>query len=322
MARARRLEDELRQAEALRHSQPGADATRAVIAALGHRSGLVVAAAARAAAALSCAEALPALLAALDPLYRDPLERDPKCHGKLALVAALDELGHADAEPFLAAVRHVQLEPVWGGREDSAPALRIRAAQALCRLGHHALYRVLGDLLVDPVGEVRGAAAQLLGALGGERSALLLRVRVAVGEAPERSDVLADHLAALLQCDGEASLSLAAGLLASPDRAIAGVAALAIGTSRLPAGLAPLRAALERCLDHQLRRTLVDAIALLRSEAALDALLAVVADADADLAVHAATALRLYRDRPVAEQRIAAAVAARGERRIAQAWEA
>lgn len=320
MARARRLEDELRQAEALRHRPAGAEATREILAALAHRSGLVVGAAARAVQAHRCEQALPAMLVALDGLYIDPAERDAKCHGKLALVAALDELGHADAAPFLRAVRHVQMEPVWGGQEDSAPPLRIRAAQALVRLGHHTLYRILGDLLVDPVGEVRGAAAQMLGALGGERAALLLRLRVAVGEEPDRADVLADHLAGLLACDGEASLPLVTVLLTDEDRAIAAAAALAVGGSRLPAALAPLLDALDRSIDRQLRRSQVDAIALLRSEAAVDALLVLLADGDQELAVHAAGALRLYRDREAVVRRVEVAIAMRGDARIAKRW--
>lgn len=320
MARSRRFEDELRAAEGLRRLPPGAEAERAVAAALQHRSGLVVAAGARAAAAHRCEALLPLLAAALERLYIDPAERDPKCHGKLALVAALDDLGHADADPFLHAVRHRQPEPVWGGQEDSAPPLRVRAAQALARLGHHALHRVLGDLLVDEVGEVRGAAAQMLGALGGERAALLLRLRVAVGEERDRADVLADHCAGLLACDGEASLGLVAGLLDADDRAVAGAAALALGGSRLPAALEPLRAALGRSVDRQLRRALVDAIGLLRSEAAAEALLGLLAEGDDELAVHAVGALRLYRDRAALARRVEEALARRGDARAAARW--
>lgn len=322
MARTRRLEDELRAAEGLRRLPPGPDATRAVLAALAHRSGLVVAAAARAAAAQRCEPALPPMCAALERLYEDPAGRDPKCHGKLALVAALDELGHADAVPFLRAVRHVQMEPVWGGQEDSAPPLRIRAAQALVRLGHHELYRILGDLLVDAVGEVRGAAAQMLGALGGERAALLLRLRVAVGEERDRADVLADHMAGLLACDGAVSLPLVAHRLRDDDRAVAGAAALALGGSRLPAALGELLQVLPRSVDRQLRRAIVDAIALVRSEQAVEALLDLLREGDAELAGHAAGALRLYRDRAAVVRRVEEALAARGDAAVGARWAA
>lgn len=307
MARARGLDAELHAAEALLRAPDDAGMARA----LTHRSGHVVAAAAKAVAAHRREAHLPAVLAALDRLYDDPVERDPQCRGKLACVDVLDQLGHGEGEPFLRAVHHVQLEPVWGGRQDSAPPLRIRAVQALVRLGHHALWRELGALLVDPVGEVRGAAAQILGQLGGERAVLLLRLRLAVGDAD--TDVLPDYATGLLAAEGAAAVAAVAPLLAHRDRAVAGGAALALGGSRLPEALAPLRAALARCPDRQLARTLVDAIALQRSEAAAEALLGLLAGEDGELARAAAKGLRLYQDRAAIRQRTMAALAQRND---------
>lgn len=316
MARRRRLDDELAAAEALLRVPDQAGLARA----LAHRSGHVVAAAARAVAAQRAEAHLPALLAALDRLYEDPVERDPQCRGKLSCIEALDQLGHGDGGPFLRAVRHVQMEPVWGGRQDSAPPLRIRAAQVLVRLGHHQLFRLLGDLLVDPVGEVRGAAAQILGQVGGERAALLLRLRLAVGDADV--DVLPDYATGLLAVEGASAVPAVAALLAHRDRAVAGGAALALGGSRLPEALAPLREALGTCVDRQLARSLIDAIALLRSEAAAEALLTLLAGGDGELALVAARGLRLYRERPAMRERITAALAADMDGRLARAvWE-
>jgi HEAT repeat protein len=318
MAKGKRFEAELHAAEALRHLPPGAEATAGIRAALGHPRGLVVAAGARAAAAHRLEGIGNELHAALGRLYIDPVERDPQCRGKLALVNALDELGDGDPTAFLRAARHVQMEPVWGGSQDSAPPLRIRATQALLRLGHHGLYRLLGNLLADPVGEVRGAAAQMLGALGGERAALLLRLRLAVGDAD--ADVLADDAAGLLACEGLDALPLVVAQLGHDDRAAVGGVALALGGSRLPEALAPLLAALRDCSDHQLCRTLIDAIALLRSDAAAEELLALLATGSNHEALAAAKALRLYRDRSRLAERAEAAVAARRDDRLLRAW--
>lgn len=321
MARRVSVEERLRQAEALRHLPPGPESERGIRAALAERSALVVAAGARAAAAHRLDGLLPELLAALPPLYAKPVESDPRCHGKLALITALDELECDDPAPFLQAVVHRQPEPVWGGSEDSAPPLRIRAAQALVRLGRHDLYRILGDLLTDPVGEVRGAASLLLGGIGGERAILLLRLRVAVGEIPDEAAALGDHLAGLLACDGEASLGLAAVWLGHRERAVAAHAALAIGASRLAGGFALLHDRLQSCVDARLRRDLIEAISLLRSDPAAELLLELLAGDDAEDAVHAAKALRLYRDRPALALRVGQAIAGRKDARVSAAWE-
>ena len=315
MAKAKRFEADLRAAEALRQVPDPAG----IRTALANASGLIIAPAARAVLAHRMDVYEPAMLIALDRLYADPVEHDPQCRGKLALVTALDELGCGDAEPFLRAARHVQLEPVWGGSQDSAPPLRIRAAQALVRLGHHGLYRLLGDLLVDAVGEVRGAAAQMLGAIGGERAALLLRLRVAVSD-PD-VDVLADYAAGLLACEGAEGVALVVTLLDHDDRAVVGGVALALGGSRLPEALAPLLDALGQAGDRQLCRTLIDAIALLRSEAAAAALLTLVAEGDGEKSLAAVRGLRLYRDRSAIVERVGAVITARGEARLLRAWE-
>jgi len=314
VARANRFEVELRAAEALVKAPDQAGIARA----LAHASGHIVAPAARAVLAHRLDGFMPAMLAALDRLYLDPCEHDQQCRGKLALITALDELGHGDSGIFLRAARHVQLEPVWGGSQDSAPPLRIRAAQALVRIGHHGLYRLLGDLLIDGIGEVRGAAAQILGQIGGERAVLLLRLRLAVGD--KDVDVLADYAAGLLAAEGAEAVPLVAGLLGHDDRAVAGGVALALGGSRLPEALAPLRQALADCLDRQLCRTLVDAIALQRSEAAAEALLGLLTDGDGEQRLAAAKGLRLYRDRPQLVARIESALAACGDGRLRAAW--
>jgi len=318
MARSNRFEVDLHAAEALRQMPPGPALLAGIDKALGHASGLVIAPAARAIVAHRLDGFDAALRTALDRLYVDPGDRDPQCRGKLALISALDELGCGEAELFLRAARYVQMEPVWGSSQDSAPPLRIRAAQALVRLGHHGLYRLLGELLTDLVGEVRGAAAQMLGAIGGERAALLLRLRLVVGDADV--DVLADYAAALLACEGAEAVPLVVPLLRHDDRAVVGGIALALGGSRLPEALDPLRALLRQTADRQLCRTLIDAIALQRSEAAAETLLGLLTDSDAEQAMAAVKGLRLYRDRPAIAARVQAGVDSRRDGRLVQAW--
>ena len=76
-------------------------------------------------------ELAPDLLRAFDRLMEKPVERDPQCWGKNAIVQALVALEHREAAPFVRGIRHIQIEPVWGGQEDTAPTLRGTCALAL-----------------------------------------------------------------------------------------------------------------------------------------------------------------------------------------------
>src|ERR1043165_2301602 len=99
-------------------------ATPATVAALrtalAARVGLVIGKAANVAGELRIRELIPDLLAAFGRLFENPLERDPQCWGKNGIAKALTELDYRESEPFLRGSRHEQLEPVWGGREDTA----------------------------------------------------------------------------------------------------------------------------------------------------------------------------------------------------------
>ncbi|HAT09420.1 MAG TPA: hypothetical protein DCS97_02230 [Planctomycetes bacterium] len=293
----RGVEARIKAAEQLLRLPPDLPATRAALA---DRSSLVVAAAARAAAKHGLDGLQTDLLAALDRHYCDPVENDPQCHAKSALVEALAALGHLAAATYLRAARHRQPEPVWGGREDSAARLRISAAEALSRNGSPDLYRILAEHLADPSPEVRSAAARLTGEVGGERGALLLTLRLHLPE-PE-ADLVGDYAAGLLAADGAAAVPPVAALLDHADPVIVGGVALALGASRLPEAYAPLAAALDGVLRCAQRADLLAAIALLRCSEAAERLLQALADGGED-AVAAAGHLRLYRDRPEVMQR-------------------
>jgi hypothetical protein len=64
------------------------------------------------------------LARALARLLELSFKADPGSAAKSALAEALDRLAHPDHELFLRASRHVQWEPVWGGRVDAAADLR------------------------------------------------------------------------------------------------------------------------------------------------------------------------------------------------------
>ena len=141
---------------------------------------------------------------------------------------------------FQKAARHVQLEPVWGGSEDTAAPLRAAAIIALARIEGSSSLPLLVDAMTDPAKDVRIAAAMALGAVGTEAAGLLLRLKARIGDSDP--DVLSECLSGLLAVDPRENLPFVSGFLEPGDAARCEAAALALGKSRLPEALDPLKA--------------------------------------------------------------------------------
>lgn len=278
---------------------------------IGDRSNLVVAAAAAVARENTLVEFAGDLVAAFDRFLVNPLKDDKLCRAKLAIVQALDAMEHLNPEVFEKAAHHVQLEPVWGGSEDTAPPLRAAALVALARAEGTASLPVLVDALVDPAKEARIAAAVALGAIGTETAGLILRLKVRLGD--RDPDVLSECLGGLLAVDPKTYLPIVAGFL-EPGRAEAcEAAALALGKSRLPEALDPLRACWQGCRDPDLAQQILLAVAILRRPAAIDFLLELVASGSDQTAVAALAALKIHRFDPPLRERIARVIGERND---------
>ncbi len=127
----RNIERELEELAALRSCETEVVRTHAFRKALNDKVNVIVAKAATLVAEMQLQTLVPDLYLAFDRLLTDPLKSDPKCWGKEAIAKALKNLEHAESTIFLKGVRHVQLEPVWGGEEDTAANLRATCALAL-----------------------------------------------------------------------------------------------------------------------------------------------------------------------------------------------
>ena len=130
-----------------RNRDPSPELTVELKTAIDDRSNLIVAAAAAIAGDQGLLELAPALASALDRFLVDPLKTDKLCRAKLAVIQALDKLEHGAPDVFLKACGHVQLEPVWGGSEDTAAPLRAAALLALARIDVDGLLTILVDAL-------------------------------------------------------------------------------------------------------------------------------------------------------------------------------
>lgn len=125
----RKLDEQIAALDALRQV-PEESRLDPLRKALGSRYNLIVAKSADLAREFRLQQLMPCLLTAFDRFFENPEKSDPQCWAKNALSRALAAFGHQDAGTFLRGMRHIQMEPVWGGRSDTAGTLRTESLQA------------------------------------------------------------------------------------------------------------------------------------------------------------------------------------------------
>ena len=304
MAKSRALEDTLAALHQLRDA-PSSERTLAELRkALGAKSSHVVAKAAQIAGELEIGALTPDLVTAFDRLMALPAKADPGCRAKAHIADALYRIGHDDERVFLRGIRHVQMEPVYGGKIDTALELRGACALGLVRMGYPEVLTELADLLADPEASVRGAAARAIAYSENDRGVPLLRLKVLIGD--DDPQVTSECLTALLRLAPATSVPFVARLLDAEQATVGELAALALGGSRLPEAFGALRQWWERTTQPDLRRTALLAIAMLKHDQAIDFLLSLIADAPGPTARDAIKALGLYRHDDALRQRVCA----------------
>jgi HEAT repeat protein len=251
---------------------------------------------------------VPDLVAAL-PRFFDGLPRaDPGCSAKTAIVEALRRLEHDDPALYRRGAGHVQMEPVFGGRVDTAVDLRGAAALALAETAVGDVLVDLANLLADPEPPVRISAARAVAAHGRGAGIPLLHLKGLAGDLEPR--VVSECLLSLLRLDARGEMPFVASFLQKEDEAAAS-AAIALGESRLPEALPVLRAWLEPARRRGLGRAALLAVAALRRDEAVDLLLAVARDEEPEAARDALAALASVTSDAALYERARAAVAGR-----------
>jgi HEAT repeat protein len=170
-------------------------------------------------------------------------------------------------------MRHIQMEPVFGGRSDTAGTLRATCALALvqCRtLTNDDVLRYLVDLFGDSDKTVRAESARAIEQVGSSSASLLLRLRAVLGN--DEPEVLGACYSGVLRVEGVSAISWVSRFLSKGDDA-SGEAALAIAGTHSPQAFATLRRNLEEVHDTWFRSVLLSAIALTRQDTALEFLL-------------------------------------------------
>jgi hypothetical protein len=281
---------------------------------LKNRFNLVVAKAAKIAGQTRATGLVPDLLAAFHRLMENPSKLDKGCAATTEIVSALYEMDHTEPEVYLLAIRHVQMEGSFGPPVDAAAKLRAISALALARTRHPAALDEIVPLLVDKWPEARIGAIRAMAVNGGSAGALVLKLKILTGES--EPEVLAECFSGLLAAAPERSLPLVAGFIDSEDLAVAEAALLALGSSRLPEALDLLKSKLERTAGGPLRRTLLLAIAMIRSDAAIEFLLALLAECTPAMTTDVMAALAFFRNNETVRSRVESVVARRNEKSV------
>src|SRR5262249_15015965 len=158
------IEEHLEQIGALRGA-PAAEAIAALRRGLRDKSNLVVAKAAKGAGEFQHRDLIPDLLEAYAHLFADPVKRDPRGWGKQAIAKALREMEYGESAPCLRGARYIQMEPVYGGQEDTAGGLRgvcLLALPGCDDILRENIQRYLVDALTEADPAVRADAARAI----------------------------------------------------------------------------------------------------------------------------------------------------------------
>lgn len=148
--------------EALRSEAESASTPELLRKALKDRNNFVVSKAAAVVGDLRLQALAPDLITAFDRFLTNAEKSDPQCWAKNAIAKALKDLEHDEPEAFLKGLKHVQMEPVWGGRSDTAGTLRATCVLALagCKLDGLAVLSYMAEGLADSETLVRISAAR------------------------------------------------------------------------------------------------------------------------------------------------------------------
>ena len=221
-------------------------------------------------------ELTPELLQAFDRFFKNPEKTDPQCWAKNALSRALAAFEHQEPDVFLLGMRHIQMEPVWGGRSDTAGTLRSTCALALvqCRCVPECdLLAHLIDLMPDKDKAVRVEVVRAIEHVGSPSSSLLLRLRAVLGS--DEPEVLGACYGGVLRLEGVTAIPWVKTFLVSGDDNAA-EAALAIAGTHSQEAFQVLQECFAKAHDPWWRSALLSAIALTRQEAAMAFLLDLV----------------------------------------------
>lgn len=291
MAKAVSIEDRLAELASLSKEPDTTETRKQLRKHLASKVSLIVARTAEIVAHIEDHDFIPDLVASFHRFMANPAKTDKGCAAKTALVKALLAADCDDEEVFRIGIRHIQLEPTWGGRADTAAPLRALCGLGLVQVGSPDAMNELAVLLADKEADARIGAARAL-AHCGPTAAPLLRFKVLTGD--EEPAVVAVCFNGLMGLSS-ASFEFVARFVDQRYPSLYEHAALALSESRLPGVFELLKEKWTATFDREFKQTLLLPIALTRSEAARDFLISVLESDDVRIGTAVINALSIYR---------------------------
>jgi HEAT repeat protein len=311
MAKSDPIERALDRLGELRHADAPETAVAEVREFLRNRSNLVVAKAAKVARELQIKVLIPDLLAAYNKLMADAPRLDKRCAATTEIASALYEMNYGESVPYLAGLKHVQMEASFGPPVDEAAKLRAVCAQGLVRTRHPDALTEVTQLLVDREPAARIGAIRALAVNGGEAGVLLLRLKALTGDVEPA--VSGECFSGLLEASPAKSVAFVAKYIDCEDGDVAQAAMLALGGSRLPAAYEVLRESWSRTVAMPVRGVLLGAMAASKLEDAIAFLISLVETESIATAAAAIEALSIFCLNERVRKSVGAAVSVRGE---------
>ncbi|NOZ54164.1 MAG: HEAT repeat domain-containing protein [Gammaproteobacteria bacterium] len=257
-----------------------------------------------------------ALCSAYNRFLQKPLKTDKTCAAKRAISRALYTLDYDEKNFYYLGLRYRQMEPVYGGRVDTAVELRCTCALGLVASGDSRVMLDIIDLLHDDEHQARIGAIKAIALAQPFHAELLLRNKILQGD-PEPEVINAGFIA-LVQVAAEDSLEFLTRFLDFAIPSMGEAAALALGESRLDDALALLTTASEKFSPHHtFQVVLYRAIALQRNEKAYNYLLSIIQQQDTKPACEAISALSIFNYNNELKNKIQAIVKQKSSKKLA-----
>ena len=275
------------------------DKTQYLAKALKDKSNILLANVARIIAREDIKDLETELISSFERLKHNALKIDPSCAAKTAILEALISLDCQEHELYLTAIKYIQLEPVFGGKEDTAVKLRVLAAQGLIKSNYYGVVNELAALLADKEIQARAAAIWALSNCNSLAAVPLLRYKAMLGDNSSR--VMSACFDSLLLLEPNDSLAFVADFLDNKSIMTAETAALSLGQARHEASLGYLKNSLEKAIDKDFQKTIITAIAMLRNEPAIDYLFEIIKNQEI-YADEAIIALKSFGDKDILDR--------------------